>query len=69
MVQPQIEDVIPVIVNMENLQPEMGLGRLCLVLLIVCITVIYGCTVWDPVSVLGTVQTQNKKMMPGKFTV
>lgn len=68
MVQPQIEDVIPVVINTENLQPEMRLERLCLVLLIVCITVVYSCIVWDP-RVLGTAQIQDNKMMPGKFAV
>lgn len=65
--QPQIEDVIPAVVNVENLQPELG-KTLCLVLLNVCITAIYSCADWDP-SVLGTVQIQNNKMMPGKFAV
>lgn len=53
--QPQIEDVIPIVVVMENLQPEMSLERLCLVLLIVCLTAVYSCIVWDS-SVLGTEQ-------------
>lgn len=39
-----------------------------LILLIVCITAVNSCVVWDT-SVLGTAQIHSNKMMPGKFAV